>query len=72
VLKLRLEPAMTPGTKTAARLGATGRQARKKLLEGERARERRREVEAMAIEVQGMGRRVVKLAMGGRRAIGVD
>jgi hypothetical protein len=49
VLKLRLEAAITPGTKAPARLeAATGRYARKKLVEGPRAMVRRREVDAMA------------------------
>ncbi len=51
VLKLRLEPAMTPGTKEAlARVGATGRFARKKVLEGPaRAVIRNSEVEDISV-----------------------
>ena len=51
VLKLRLEPATRPGTKEAlARVGATGRLARKKVFEGPaRAAIRMRDVEDMVI-----------------------
>ncbi len=49
VLKLRLEPAIRPGTTAAlARDGATGRYARKKVWVGPRTATRRREAEDMA------------------------
>lgn len=73
MLKLRLEPAMRPGTKAPARLGAaTGRYARKKELAGPRAIVRRREAD-MATEVWGLvERRVGGELVGGRCGVGTD
>lgn len=57
MLKLRLEPAMRAGTKEAlARVGATGRFARKNVLEGPaRAAMRSREVEDIFFPETGGG-----------------